>query len=54
MKDRKERDITEAIRKLLEEKWEHLRNMKLAGRIVETYLAQAEIDNILTYAGLCL
>lgn len=52
MKNRKERDMTEAIRRLLEEKWDHFRKMKLAGRIVEIYLAQAEIDKILIYAGL--
>jgi len=44
--------MTEAIRRLLKKKQEHLEEMENAGRVVEVFLAQAEVNNILTYGGL--
>jgi len=52
MENEMEQAMTGGIRRLLEEKQEHLENMKVDGRIVEIYLTQAEINNILAYAGL--
>lgn len=52
MQNEIEQAMTRGIRRLLEKKQEHLEKMKAAGRVVEIYLAQAEIDDILIYAGL--
>ena len=47
-----ETQMTEAVRELLRKKQDFLEEMKNAGRIVETYLAEVDIRNILTYGGL--
>lgn len=52
MENEIEQAMTRGIRRLLEKKQEHLEKMKDAGRKVEIYLAQLDIKNILTYAGL--